>query len=156
MYSILYSRPLSYQLLSLVGIAITTLSSWLYGKLFASYSRGRKLKFVIAGTTVLAAVVSVGNMLFVRLLLQASSCLRSLSLLFLDQNLQSDHRLQRRNQNRLSHRSACHQLMMIDIQDSFVFLVRSIFSSPKFFLCSCRRMFSCENTFANVFFDVVC
>ena len=61
LYSLFSSSPLKLQLLSLVGVAVSTLSSWSYGKLLSKYSSGRQLKVVIAGTTILAGLVSLSN-----------------------------------------------------------------------------------------------
>jgi hypothetical protein len=65
MYSLFSSSPLKLQLLSLVGMAVTTLSSWSYGKLLSKYSSGRQLQVVIAGTTILAGLVSLSNIALV-------------------------------------------------------------------------------------------
>eukprot|EP00980_Cylindrotheca_fusiformis_P018678 scaffold6219_cov146-Cylindrotheca_fusiformis.AAC.13 len=60
-YAIFQSKPLLLQLLSLVGNGVTTISSWSYEKLLSRYSSGRPFYVLIAGTTVLAAVASLGN-----------------------------------------------------------------------------------------------
>jgi hypothetical protein len=65
MYSLFSSSPLKLQLLSLVGMAVSTLSSWSYGKLLSKYSSGRQLQAVIAGTTILAGLVSLSNIALV-------------------------------------------------------------------------------------------
>ena len=64
-YSLFASRPLQLQMISLTGMAVTTLSSWSYGKLLSHYSRGGQLQAVIAGTTILASLVSLSNIALV-------------------------------------------------------------------------------------------
>jgi hypothetical protein len=60
-YSVFQSTPLLLQLLSLASMAMTTLSSWSYGKLWSRFTDGRAFLLVIAGTTLLAALASLGN-----------------------------------------------------------------------------------------------
>jgi hypothetical protein len=64
-FSTFSSTPLLLQFLSLIGMAVTTLSSWSYGKLLARYCRGWQLQAVMVGTTVAGSVMSLGNILLV-------------------------------------------------------------------------------------------
>ncbi|KAL3939382.1 MAG: hypothetical protein SGBAC_005883 [Bacillariaceae sp.] len=61
-YGVFQSAPLLMQVLSLVNRAISTLSSWSYGKLFSKYSSDNNFLFVIAGTTLLAAIANLTNL----------------------------------------------------------------------------------------------
>ena len=65
MYSILSSRPLYLQLISLIGMGVTTLSSWSYGALFSRYSHGHQLQIVIVGTTLFAGLMSLCHIMLV-------------------------------------------------------------------------------------------
>ena len=65
LYSLFQSTPLQLQLLSMISMLMTTLASWSYGKLFSRYSNGRPFLMVLAGTTILAALVSLCNMIVV-------------------------------------------------------------------------------------------
>ena len=65
LYSIFQSTPLQLQLLSMISMLMTTLASWSYGKLWSQYSSGRQFIMVLAGTTILAALVSLCNMIVV-------------------------------------------------------------------------------------------
>lgn len=60
-YFLFEKHPLQLQFLSLVGAGATTFSSWSYGKLLAPYNTGNKFLIVIATTTVLGALASLGN-----------------------------------------------------------------------------------------------
>ena len=62
LYFLFEPTPLLLQLLTLLGISMTTLSSWSYGKLWSKFSTGRDFLVVIGGTTILAALASLGNM----------------------------------------------------------------------------------------------
>jgi hypothetical protein len=61
-YTVFESRPLLLQVLSLVGMVMTTLSSWSYGKLWSRFSSGHRFLAIIAGTTLLAALASLSNL----------------------------------------------------------------------------------------------
>jgi phage-related holin len=65
LYSLFASTPSFLQLLSLVDMVTTTLASWSYGRLFSRFSSGGDIKAVIAGTTLLASVVSLADIMFV-------------------------------------------------------------------------------------------
>jgi hypothetical protein len=58
--------PAFLQLMALTDMFVTTLASWSYGRVLSRYSREQQLYAVIAGTTVLAAVASLGNLLLVK------------------------------------------------------------------------------------------
>lgn len=62
-YSIFQSSPAELQVLSLLGSGVTTLSSWSYGRLFSKFNTGSRFFLVIAGTTILAATASLGNIM---------------------------------------------------------------------------------------------
>ena len=65
-YSMLKSKPMLLQALSLIHMGIiTTLSSWSYGKLFAKQQRESSLVLVIAGTTVASSLMGLGNLVLV-------------------------------------------------------------------------------------------
>jgi hypothetical protein len=66
-YSLFQSTPMVLQLFHIFSGGITTLSSWSYGRLLAQYSSGTKFLAVIAGTTVLAALLSLLDILVVGL-----------------------------------------------------------------------------------------
>ena len=61
-YTVFESTPLLLQVLSLTGMGVATLSSWSYGKLWSRFSSGNGFLWVIAGTTVLAALASLSNL----------------------------------------------------------------------------------------------
>lgn len=65
-YSLFSSMPAFLQAMSLTDMAVTTLASWSYGRVLSRYSKEEQLYVVIAGTTVLAAVASLGNLLLVK------------------------------------------------------------------------------------------
>jgi hypothetical protein len=65
-YSLFSSMPAFLQVVALSDNFITTLASWSYGKVLSRYSKEEQLYVVIAGTTVLAAVASLGNLLLVK------------------------------------------------------------------------------------------
>lgn len=58
-YSLFQSTPMVMQLFSIFGMAVTTLSSWTYGRLLAPYSAGNAFFAVIIGTTLLGALLSL-------------------------------------------------------------------------------------------------
>lgn len=60
-YSLFQSSPAKLQVLAFVGSGVTTFSSWSYGRLLSRYNTGSRFLLVIAGTTVLAATTSLGN-----------------------------------------------------------------------------------------------
>jgi hypothetical protein len=60
-YFLFQSSPAKLQLISLVGSGVTTFSSWSYGRLLSRYNTGTGFLLLIAGTTVLAATASLGN-----------------------------------------------------------------------------------------------
>ena len=64
-YSQLQSTPVLLQALSIVGMGMTALSSWSYGKLFARYSHGWSLLLVMACTTTASSLLSLGNLAIV-------------------------------------------------------------------------------------------
>jgi hypothetical protein len=61
-YSQLQDTPILLQAMSVFGMGMTTLSSWSYGKLFARYSHGWSLLLVMAGTTTVASLLTLGNL----------------------------------------------------------------------------------------------
>jgi hypothetical protein len=65
-YSLFSSMPAFLQAMALTDMFVTTLASWSYGRVLSRYSREEQLYAVIAGTTVLAAVASLGNLLLVK------------------------------------------------------------------------------------------
>jgi len=65
-YSLFATAPAFLQVASLVDNSVTTLASWSYGRLFSRYSQGNALHAVIAGTTLLAAITSLLNLVFVQ------------------------------------------------------------------------------------------
>jgi hypothetical protein len=65
-YSLFSSMPAFLQLVALSDMFVGTLASWSYGKVLSRYSKEEQLYVVIAGTTVLAAVASLGNLLLVK------------------------------------------------------------------------------------------
>jgi hypothetical protein len=65
MYSLFQSRPLYLQVLSLVSMGMTTLASWTYGQVLSHYSSGRPMQAVIIGTTIIAGLLSLSNILLV-------------------------------------------------------------------------------------------
>lgn len=66
-YTLFESAPFLYQLLGLFNNFVTTMSSWSYGKVLATWSAGVRLRQVLAGTMVLGAMVALLNMLLTRL-----------------------------------------------------------------------------------------
>jgi hypothetical protein len=65
-YSLFSSMPAFLQAMSLTDMFVTTVASWSYGRLLSRYSKEEQLYAVIAGTTVLAAAASLGNLLLVK------------------------------------------------------------------------------------------
>jgi hypothetical protein len=65
-YSVFQSNPLQLQILSVISMGITTLSSWSYSKLWSKFSTDRAFLKIIAGTTILAAVASLSNTIMVK------------------------------------------------------------------------------------------
>ena len=65
-YGIFQSSPFVYQLLGFIANIMTTLSSWSYGKLMAQFSEGSHLLKLIAGTTVIAALLSLLDLIVVQ------------------------------------------------------------------------------------------
>ena len=65
-YGIFQSSPFIYQLLGFIANIMTTLSSWSYGKLLAQFSEGIHLLKLIAGTTVIAALFSLLDLIVVQ------------------------------------------------------------------------------------------
>ncbi len=65
-YFLFQSSPAELQILSLLGSGVTTFSSWSYGRLLSKYNTGSKFLTLIAGTTVLAAIASLGNIVIFR------------------------------------------------------------------------------------------
>jgi ABC-type amino acid transport system permease subunit len=66
-YSLFQSTPVVIQLFGLFSGGITSLSSWSYGKVFASYSSGDKFLGVIAVTTLVASLLSLLDIFVVSL-----------------------------------------------------------------------------------------
>jgi hypothetical protein len=70
-YSVFEKSPLVLQVLSLLDMGISTLACWLYGKLFSTWSSPRQqLIRLMAGTTIFAAIASLGNLVLFRMLQQ--------------------------------------------------------------------------------------
>lgn len=67
-YTIFASTPSFLQLLSLWDMIITTAACWTYGKFWSKYSQDQPLLWLIAGTTVLAATASFGNVALIKIL----------------------------------------------------------------------------------------
>ena len=65
LYSQLQSTPVLLQALSIVNMGTTTLSSWSFGKIFARYNHGWPLLKLMAGTTVMSSLWSLGNLAIV-------------------------------------------------------------------------------------------
>jgi hypothetical protein len=66
-YSLFQSSPMILQLFGIIGMGVTTISSWSYGRILSSYSSGTKFLAVIAGTTICAALFSLCNIAIVGL-----------------------------------------------------------------------------------------
>ena len=71
LYSLLESKPMLLQFLSVTNMGISTLSSWSYGRLFAKSTtpttqhQELSLTLVIAGTTIVSSFVGLGNLIHV-------------------------------------------------------------------------------------------
>jgi hypothetical protein len=65
-YSLFSSMPAFLQAMSLTDMFVTTVASWSYGRVLSKYSKEEQLYAVIVGTTVLASVASLGNLLLVK------------------------------------------------------------------------------------------
>jgi len=65
-YWLFQSSPGLLQCLSLLGSGIITLSSWSYGRYLSKYHSGGKFMILIAVTTVLAGIASLGNIIVFR------------------------------------------------------------------------------------------
>lgn len=64
-YTLFAQEPAFLQFVSVSGTFMTTLASWSYGRILSPYSQGKALRKVIAGTTVLASIASLLNLVFV-------------------------------------------------------------------------------------------
>ena len=64
-YNLFQDEPLFLQLLSLVRMATLTLSSWSFTRMLASYSGGKQLVSLVAGTTMLAGFLSLTNLILI-------------------------------------------------------------------------------------------
>jgi hypothetical protein len=58
-YELFQSTPMILSLLGIISGGMSTLSSWSYGKLLTPYSSGKSFYYVIAGTTLMAAFISL-------------------------------------------------------------------------------------------------
>jgi len=65
LYTIFQATPAILQLFSLAKTTVTTVASWLYGRILSPYAKDDDLHRLIAITTLLAAVASLGNVLLV-------------------------------------------------------------------------------------------
>ena len=65
LYSLFKSTPLKYQIIYMICLLMNALASWSYERFWSRYSSGSPFVMVIAGTTVLASLVSLSNMLVV-------------------------------------------------------------------------------------------
>jgi hypothetical protein len=65
LYSQLQSTPVLLQALSIANMGTTTLSSWSFGKIFARYNHGWPLLKLMAGTTLISSLCSLGNLAIV-------------------------------------------------------------------------------------------
>jgi hypothetical protein len=69
LFTIFETSPLVLQFLFLFDVGISSMASWLYGKLFCTFSNRRsQLIRLIAGTTIFAATASLGNLILFRML----------------------------------------------------------------------------------------
>lgn len=67
LYTLFQSSPFLYQSLGLWNNLILTIASWSYGKLFASFSSGKQLSFLLAGTMILGAMSGILNIVLTNL-----------------------------------------------------------------------------------------
>lgn len=65
-YWLFQSAPLQLQLLSLLGMGVSTLAAGTYSKWLSRYNSGSPFLWVIAGTTIVAAAASLGNIVIFR------------------------------------------------------------------------------------------
>lgn len=65
-YSLFQSSPASLQVLAFLGSGVTALSSWSYGRYLSTFNTRRRLLFILAVTTTLASIASLGNIAIFR------------------------------------------------------------------------------------------
>jgi hypothetical protein len=65
-YSLFKSSPAFLQVLALLGSGVTTVSSWSYGRYMSKYNSGGRFLMLIAGTTIIAGIASLGNVIVFR------------------------------------------------------------------------------------------
>jgi hypothetical protein len=66
-YELFQSTPMILSLLGIISGGMLTLSSWSYGKLLTPFSSGKSFYYVITGTTLMAAFISLCNILVANL-----------------------------------------------------------------------------------------